>query len=202
MSALNERENGNKPSQADYGEQNEISSVYRGERIIGEESMSDDARGVFLINPHKQMRNKLIAWFTKPRRMASTALFIIAGGLVIVLFIYLVRLFYRDAIMMKKQTNNKANTWVTKVMNLVLPILYAIAIVVAIGMMFYLAVLLHQSAKLTMNTLLSYVCLNLASSLVLVAAFFSSQKRWVKLIVSIAINLFLFGMFFQLLSQI
>ena len=73
---------------------------------------------------------------------------------------------------------------------------------ITIVLVFITAYLYYRDSMLTLECLSSYICLNLASFVALIAALRSSQSNTVKGLLIVAIEFFIMGMFLQLLCLV
>jgi len=80
--------------------------------------------------------------------------------------------------------------------------LFVAGIAAAVGLVVYIYSMVPVSESFTKATKGSVVCINIAAVLGLVAAYFGTRNRWLTLLVTIAIDIFILGMIFELVSYL
>jgi len=103
-----------------------------------------------------------------------------------------------DAINRRQIQGNATQRWWNKFS--LVP--FIIAIIVTLCLLIYGACLIPESAKYTIMIKLNYILTNTANIIAMIVAFLGVQNKWLNLLLIIAIQLFVIGIFFQLLSLI
>lgn len=80
--------------------------------------------------------------------------------------------------------------------------LFAAIVVITTGLLIALALMSPLSEEYTMNHRLSYILLSLAGTIAYLASLFATRKPNIRGILILAIELYLFGLFFQLFTLI
>jgi hypothetical protein len=80
--------------------------------------------------------------------------------------------------------------------------LFIMSLVTVVGLTIYSYWLIPISESFTEATRNSVICLDIAAILGLVAAYFGTRNRWLTLLLTIAIDIFIAGMIFELVSYI